>query len=246
MLLVVSAVHQYLIKKKLRNNCALLCFTGDVIEDHQAACLVAFGASAVYPYIAFELIRETFQNEDWVTKLHNYRFALEKGLLKIMAKMGISTVSSYHGSRLFHAVGVSKSLIEKYFPSVKTTLGGIDMDLLKLYLNERSKKAFYGDKTLEEVGRFRFRKGKEAHGFSPAVFKYIHNVSQQKENESLSDEPPVYVRDLLEVKKNNHVPLNQVESAEDVLKRFGLGAVSFGAISEEAHRHLACSNHSWN
>lgn len=239
MLLVVSAVHQYLIKKKLRNSCALLCFTGDVIEDHHVACLVAFGASAVYPYIAFELIRETFKDEDWVTKLHNYRFALEKGLLKIMAKMGISTVSSYHGSMLFHAVGVSKSFIEKYFPSVKTTLGGIDLNILKHDLNERSEKAFYGDKTLEEVGRFRFRKGKEAHGFSPSVFKYIHNISQQKGNETLLEEPPVYIRDLLELNKSNPVPLNQVESVEEVLKRFGLGAISFGAISEEAHRHLA-------
>ncbi|MEW6702483.1 MAG: glutamate synthase large subunit, partial [Bacteroidota bacterium] len=239
MLLIVSAVHQYLIKKKLRNNCALLCFTGDVVEDHHVACLVAFGASAVYPYMAYELIRENFCNDDWIEKLSNYRNALEKGLLKIMAKMGISTVSSYHGSMLFHAIGISQSIIDEYFPSVKSALGGIDLCILKKSLVEKSKKAFGENLELEEIGRFRFRKGGEAHGFSPSVFKQIHNVSQNKNVDSSNEEPPVYVRDLLDIAKKKVKPINQVEPVEEILKRFGLGAVSFGAVSEETHRTLA-------
>lgn len=239
MLLVVSAVHQYLIKKKLRNNCALLSFTGDVIEDHHVACLVAFGASAVYPYMAYELIRENFKDEDWIGKLSNYRNALEKGLLKIMAKMGISTVSSYHGSMLFNAIGISHSLINEYFPSIKSALGGINLTILKKSLVEKSEKAFSENIELEEIGRFKFRKGGEAHGFSPTVFKKIHNVSQNQNKIINDEELPVYIRDFLEVVKRNQIPLEEVDSSEEILKRFGLGAVSFGAISEETHRTLA-------
>lgn len=239
MLLIVSAVHQYLIKKKLRNNCALLCFTGDVVEDHHVAGLVAFGASAVYPYMAYELIRENFSNEDWIGKLSNYRNALEKGLLKIMAKMGISTVSSYHGSMLFHAIGISQSLIDEYFPSIKSALGGIDLAALKKSLLDKSKKAFSGNLELVEVGRFRFRKDGEAHGFSPTTFKKIHNISQNKNIAVTDEEQPVYLRDFLEVKKLKSIQIEEVECAEQILKRFGLGAISFGAISEETHRTLA-------
>jgi len=239
MLLVVSAVHQYLINKKLRNNCALLSFTGDVVEDHHVACLVAFGASAVYPYMAYELIRENFKDEDWIVKLSNYRKALEKGLLKIMAKMGVSTVSSYHGSMLFNAIGISQQLINEYFPSIKSALGGIDLNILKKTLVEKSKKAFSENIELEEVGRFRFRKGGEAHGFSPTVFKRIHNISHNKNLVDANDDQNVYLRDFWEVIRENQIPLEKVFPLEEILKRFGLGAVSFGAVSEETHRTLA-------
>jgi glutamate synthase domain-containing protein 2/glutamate synthase domain-containing protein 1/glutamate synthase domain-containing protein 3 len=239
MLLVVSAIHQDLIKKKLRNKTALLCFTGDVVEDHHIASLVAFGASAVYPYIAYELIREIFADADWVSKMGNYRSALEKGLLKIMAKMGISTVSSYHGSMLFHAIGISQDLIDEYFPSVKNILGGADLDLLKKSLLERNGKAFNQKIEIEEIGRFRFRKEGEAHGFTPAVFKQIQNISQSKNNISENKNRVVYLRDLFDIIKSNPVPIEKVEPAQNILNRIGLGAISFGAVSEEVHRTLA-------
>lgn len=239
MLLVVSAVHQFLIKEKLRNQIALLCFAGDVIEDHHIACLVAFGASAVYPYMAYELIRENFANDNWVEKMNNYRTALEKGLLKIMSKMGISTLSSYHGSMLFNAIGISEQMINEYFPTIKSTLGGLNTKILQELLSERSNKAFAQEYSLEEIGRFRFRKGGEAHGFSPTTFKQIHNVSQKKELVTNPEENPVYVRDLLEMKKKETVALDSVEPVENIVKKFGLGAISFGAISEETHRTLA-------
>ena len=239
MLLIVSAVHQYLIKEKLRNQCALLCFTGDAIEDHHIACLVGFGASAVYPYMAYELIRENFAGEAWVEMMHNYRTALEKGLLKIMSKMGISTLSSYHGSMLFNAIGISDQMINEYFPTIKSTLGGLNIKILQTLLTERSKKAFEQKISIEEIGRFRFRKGGEAHGFSPTVFKQIHNVSQKKELVTKAEENLVYVRDLLEMKKKEAIALDAIEPAENIVKRFGLGAISFGAISEETHRTLA-------
>lgn len=239
MLLVVSAVHQYLITKKLRNSCALLCFTGDAVEDHDVACLVAFGASAVYPYMAYELIREHFKDDDWITKLSNYRTSLEKGLLKIMAKMGISTVSSYHGSMLFNAIGISGEVINKYFPSIKSNLEGLNLSILKTLLVQKSEKAFKEKSNLEEIGRFRFRKEGEAHGFSPIAFKRIHNISQNKNLIYQEDENPIYIRDLLDIRKNKNISLDKIESSEKIYKRFGLGAVSFGAVSEESHRTLA-------
>jgi glutamate synthase (NADPH/NADH) large chain len=239
MLLIVSAVHQHLINKKLRNSCALLSFTGDVIEDHHVACLVAFGASAVYPYMAYELIRENFKDEDWINRLSNYRNSLEKGLLKIMAKMGVSTVSSYHGSMLFNAIGISQKLINEYFPSIKSALGGIDLTILKNALIERSKKAFGDKEELEDVGRFRFRKDGEAHGFSPIAFKRIHNISQNKNLVYKEEDLPVYIRDFIDVKKDSKISIEKVSPVEEIYKRFGLGAISFGAISEETHRALA-------
>ena len=239
MLLAVSAVHHHLIEKKLRNNCALLIITGDTIEDHHIAALVAFGASGVYPYMGYELVRELFEGEDYIKKLSNYRAALEKGFLKIMAKMGVSTISSYHGSMLFNAIGISKEMIEDYFPSIKSALGGITVAHLKEILIEKSKKAFETEYTVEETGRFRFRKDGEYHGFSPMIFKGIHNISNQIEQSDLKNENPVYIRDFLDVIKNNSISIEQVAPVEDIYKRLGLGAVSFGAISEETHRALA-------
>jgi glutamate synthase domain-containing protein 2/glutamate synthase domain-containing protein 1/glutamate synthase domain-containing protein 3 len=243
MLLAVSAVHQHLIEKKIRNKVALLCFTGDVIEDHHVACLIGFGASAVYPYMAYELIREHYNDADWIAKLSNYRLALEKGLLKIMAKMGISTASSYHGSMLYHGIGISPSLIEKYFPSVKSVLGGIDLDSLKEIQNKRREKAFNQDQKFEEYGRFRYRKNGEQHGFPPTVFKNIQNIASGKNSaKNIEDDKPVYIRDLLDIVRDSenlidHIDL--IETEDEILRRLGLGAMSFGAVSEEVHRTLA-------
>ena len=240
MLLVVSALHQFLIENKVRNKCSLLCFTGDVVEDHHAACLIGFGASAVYPYISYELIRENFDKEDWIEKLSNYRYGLEKGLLKIMAKMGISTISSYHGSMLFHSLGLSKEVTDKYFPSVQNYLGGINLNNVKEVLIERNRKAFSSEiYELEEIGKFRFRKDQELHGFAPDIFKNIQKVASLKEKLIDKNEKPIFIRDLFELKKNTKINLEQVENQTEIVKRFGLGAISFGAISEETHRALA-------
>jgi glutamate synthase domain-containing protein 2/glutamate synthase domain-containing protein 1/glutamate synthase domain-containing protein 3 len=243
MLLAVSAVHQHLVEKRIRNKAALLCFTGDVIEDHHVACLISFGASAVYPYMAYELIREHYNEDDWVTKLSNYRYALEKGLLKIMDKMGISTVSSYHGSMLHHGIGISQSLIENYFPSVKSVFGGLDLETLKDIQNKRREKAFILDQELEEYGRFRYRKNGEQHGFSPTIFKNIQNIALGNSNtKNTGNDKPVYIRDLLDIvgdSENQIDHIDQIEPDEEILKRFGLGAMSFGAVSEEVHRTLA-------
>ncbi len=240
MLMVVSMIHQHLIRKRVRNNCALISLTGDAIEDHHIACLVGFGASAVYPFMAYELIREHFHNDNWEAKLSSYRTALEKGLLKIMGKMGISTLSSYHGSMLFNTIGLSKEFAREYFPSVKSVLGGLNTEMLQKQLIQKCERAFSGAESLDEVGRFKYKKNSELHGFAPTIFKRIRSISQgEKVQAEIPENGVVYIRDILGFKSDTPIDVSQVESGKDIIKRFGLGAVSFGAISEETHRMLA-------
>ncbi len=241
MALNVSAVHHHLIRRKIRSKVSLLCLSGDIVEDHHVACLIALGASAVYPYMAYELIREELADDDWASMMSNYQYSLEKGLLKIMAKSGISTHTSYHGSMLLHGFGLSQKLLNDYFPSIECSTGGITLDQINDELLKRHSRAFLSDSPqLKESGRFRYRRNGEKHGYEPKIFKLIHESStnEYKSAESLPSSP-VYLRDLLSIKKGDPVPLEQVEDASLILRRFGSGGISFGAISEEAHRTLA-------
>ncbi len=241
MLLVVSTVHQFLIEEKLRSKVSLICCTGDVIEDHHIACLIGFGASAVYPYLAYDLIREHFYKENWNEYLNNYRSALEKGLLKIMAKMGISTISSYHGSMLFHGIGLSQKLLDTYFPSIKCLTGGLSLTQIQTQLRHKFEKSqkWNGDK-LPEIGKFRFRKSGEVHGFSPTKFKTIQKLANGDPVEKHKLESPIFPRDLFAIRQSkNKSPMEQIEPVENILKRFGISAMSFGAISDATHRALA-------
>lgn len=240
--LVVSAVHHFLVEKKLRSRVSLICLSGYVVEDHHVAVLIGLGASAVYPYMAYELIREHFiDDKNWPEKMGNYRYALEKGLLKIMAKMGISTISSYHGSMLFHALGLSRNFLKKYFPSITSDISGIGLEHI---LNGQKHKhdAAFGNHEPEfvEHGFFRFRKGGELHGYSPDEFKAIQFVANKKEKKSIESTSPIYLRDLFQYKsKRDSIAVDRTESLEKILKRFGSGAISLGAISETVHRELA-------
>ncbi len=240
--LVVSSLHHYLVEKKMRSKVSIICITGDACEDHHLAVLIALGASAVYPYMAYELIREYFDEDDWSIKMHNYRYALEKGLLKIMSKMGISTISSYCGSMLLHSIGLGPKISKKIFPSIPSNLGGIEIDYIKDLLAKRHEIAYnQGDKgLLSEKGMFRYRKNGELHGYDPKTFRNIQNVASSKKLIKNINQDVVYIRDFLEVRaKRSAIDKNLVESTDSILKRFGSGGISFGAISAESHRELA-------
>ena len=241
MLLVISTVHQYLIEKKLRSKVSLICITGDVVEDHHVACLIGFGASAVFPYLAYDLIRESFTDEDWISKLNNYSDGLEKGLLKIMAKMGISTLSSYHGSMLFHGIGLSQKLLDTYFPSITCHTGGLSLKDIQTSLRDRYTAAQDSDENkLPEMGRFRFRKHGEMHSYSPTKFKTIQKLAKGEPVVKQKVDVPLHPRDLFAIKQSkNKSPMDQIEPVENILHRFGISAMSFGAISDETHRALA-------
>ena len=240
--LVVSSVHHYLVEKKLRSKVSIICITGDVVEDHHIAVLIALGASAVYPYMAYELIREHFRGSDWPEKMSNYRYALEKGLLKIMSKMGISTISSYHGSMLMHSLCLGPKISKTYFPSIPSQLGGIELEHVHDSLLQRYHSAFEkGKDVLVEKGLYRFRKHGEQHGFFPAIFKKIQSEAAGKQPEkSSAANNPVYIRDFLTItSKRIPIDIEMVEPTGSLLKRFGSGGISFGAISEVSHRELA-------
>jgi glutamate synthase domain-containing protein 2/glutamate synthase domain-containing protein 1/glutamate synthase domain-containing protein 3 len=241
MALVVSALHHHLIEKRIRSKVSIICLAGDLVEDHHVACLVTLGATAVYPYMAYEIIKEHFADEDWPKRISRYRYALEKGLLKIMTKSGISTCSSYHGSMLLHALGLAQQLLGEYFPSISCSTGGMGLAHILADLRTRHASAYSSaHPRVTDSGRFRYRKGGEPHGFAPAVFQVIQAAGRSDSPAALVNGPsPVYLRDLLSTRKGRKVDVSEVEDTARILTRFGAGAVSFGAISEEAHRALA-------
>lgn len=240
-LLAVSAIHQHLIKEKIRSSTSIICITGELVEDHHAACLIGFGASAVYPYMAYELIREHFRNDNWIDALANYRRGLEKGLLKIMGKMGISTLSSYHGSMNFHGIGLGYSFRKEFFPDIKCSTGGTDLRDIKVSILSRLNQIKQAERvSLPTIGKFKYKKSGEFRGYSPADFKDIQTKSQNRHTAIAKGQNPIYIRDLLTIKKGRGSTIdNPVESIEKITSRFGISAMSFGALSEEAHRALA-------
>jgi glutamate synthase domain-containing protein 2/glutamate synthase domain-containing protein 3 len=245
MVLAVSAVHHHLIGQRSRSAVSLVCLAGDVVSDHHVACLIAVGASAVYPYLAYELIREhEADSEDWPASIARYQAALERGLLKIMAKMGISTLNSYHGSMNVHALGLSGDLLTRYFPSIGGRLGGIGLEQIRQAALGRSDRAFGGSEpTLEDLGHYRFRKRGEVHGFSPDTVRRIQGRAVPQTARPSEEAPIVYVRDLLSFAERDPVPVEEVEPAERILRRFGGGSISFGAVSDETHRTMARGFH---
>jgi glutamate synthase domain-containing protein 2/glutamate synthase domain-containing protein 1/glutamate synthase domain-containing protein 3 len=239
MLLVTSAVHNYLIEKQIRSNTSIICLTGDVIEDHHIACLTGFGASAVYPYMAYELIRENFNDDKWVEALGNYRRGLEKGLLKIMAKIGISTFSSYHGSMLYHGLGLGPKFRKKYFPNIICDIGNLNLKKIKLDILNRIEKLNLQNNSLKLSGRFKYRKSGEKHGYSPNEFLRIQGISKGKPLSDDKNGTPIYLRDLLDFKTvKKPLLIEQIDENKKIIQRFNIGAMSFGALSEEAHRTL--------
>jgi glutamate synthase (NADPH/NADH) large chain/glutamate synthase (ferredoxin) len=245
MVLVVSAVHHHLIEQRSRSAVSLVCLAGDVVSDHHVACLVAVGASAVYPYLAYELIREACADQaDWPEAMGRYRAALERGLLKIMAKMGISTLNSYHGSMNLHALGLSAPLLSRYFPSIVGRLGGIGVEEIRRVARERSERAFGGgEPALRDLGQFRYRRNGEAHGFSPDSVRRIQARAEGGAPRPFDGAATVHLRDLLAFDEREAVPLDEVEAVEGILRRFGSGSISFGAVGDEAHRALARGFH---
>jgi len=239
MALVTSAVHHSLVKHKIRSDVSLICFAGDVFEDHHISVLTTLGASAVYPYMAYELIRESLDEADWVTGMSNYRFALEKGLLKSMAKMGISTFSSYQGSMLLHTIGLDGDFLKDWIPSLKPNIGGDGIAVIQDRVVQRHAASFHAaDPAMVDMGLFRVKRDGELHGYSPAIAKQIRNRATHKPEKPKKPRGPVYLRDLMEFKTGAVNLGANVESGDQITSRFGVAAMSFGALSDESHRVL--------
>jgi len=253
MLLAVSAVHHRLIQTGLRMQVSLICDTGCVREDHQLACLLAFGATVVHPWLAFEGALEVAEKDPRGSDLTpaaavaGVRQGLEAGLLKIMSKLGVCPVSSYHGGQLFQILGLDERLVERWFPGTVSHLGGIDLAGIAADQLAFHRRAFRGEAELDDLGVYRFRKKGEYHAFNPRVFKALHKAVR-KEDETAWEEyaravdtrPPCTVRDALRWRRAERpVPLDQVEPEEEIVRRFTTGAMSHGALSRETHEAIA-------
>ncbi|MGQ0550849.1 MAG: glutamate synthase large subunit, partial [Armatimonadota bacterium] len=240
MLLAVSAVHHALIRRGLRYRTGLVAETGEARDIHSIACLVGYGASAVHAYLALQtIVAEAADAHDAQQRIEAWRQAVEDGLLKIMSKMGISTLSAYQGAQVFEAVGLSAALVEEHFTGTPAHLGGADIDEIARMVLQRHAQAWQATGPLEEAGLVRFRRNGEYHAYNPYVVKALRSADHRKLADLVDARPATEVRDLLEFVPGQPVPLEEVEPAATIVTRFVTSAMSHGALSREAHETLA-------
>jgi glutamate synthase (NADPH/NADH) large chain len=259
-LLAVAAVHHHLVRERSRTQVGLVVESGDAREVHHMAMLCGFGAAAINPYMAFESIEDMIDRGviqlDREKALNNYIKAAGKGVLKVMSKMGISTLASYTGAQLFQAVGISQRLLGEYFTGLYCATGGIDLDDIAADVAARHALAYldrpdeWAHRELEVGGEYQWRREGEYHLFNPdTVFKLQHSTRTGqyevfKEYTKLVDDQSEQIaslRGLLKFKDGvrTPVPIDEVEPAGEIVKRFSTGAMSYGSISAEAHETLA-------
>ncbi len=256
MLIATAAVHHYLLKEGLRTKAAIVCDTAEPREDHHFACLIGYGAALIHPYLALATARATATNskEDISSEqaVKNYKKAVEKGLLKIMSKMGISTVSSYRAAQIFESVGLSQEVVNKYFLGTPNAIGGITLEGIAKDVLAFHADAFGQDPKLKDLGIYRFRKAGEYHAFNPQVFKSLHKAVRTESFEvfkeyikAVDERPASNLRDLLDyARAKTPIPLEEVEPIEEIVKRFTTQAMSHGSVSRETHETIAIAMNS--
>ncbi|MGN0514728.1 MAG: glutamate synthase large subunit [Lachnospiraceae bacterium] len=256
-LLAVSAVRQYLVKTKKSTSIALILESGEPREVHHFATLLGYGASAINPYLAQESIKELIElnmlDKDYYAAVNDYNNAVIHGIVKIASKMGISTIQSYQGSKIFEAIGINSDVIEKYFTDTVSRIEGISLkdiedDVEALHTRAFDPLGLTTDDTLDSAGSHKFRSGKEEHLYNPQTIHLLQlatrtgNYETFKEYTKLIDKETeaMNIRGLMDFKyPKKGVPIEEVESVESIVKRFKTGAMSYGSISQEAHETLA-------
>ncbi len=248
-LLAVSAVHHYLISVGKRVQTALIVESGEIRETMHAALLLGYGASALCPYMTFaildDLVKQHKIQEDYETAEKNYIKAVKKGLFKIMAKMGISTIRSYRGAKIFESIGLSESLLKTYFGTEVSTIGGIGLEKIAKDAMAMHEAAYRTTEFLPNLGQFHWRKDGIMHAWNPETIATLQlatrtgNYEKFKEFSKLVDakESPIFIRDFMGWKKHP-INIDEVESVESIVKHFVTGAMSFGALSKEAHEAI--------
>ena len=260
-LLLCSAVHHHLVRRKTRTQVGLIIEAGDVREVHHAALLVGYGAAAINPYLAMESV-EDLVYRGVITQVtpekavRNLVKALGKGLLKVMSKMGVSTVASYKGAQIFEAIGLSQELVDRYFTGTTSRLGGVGLDVLHAEVLARHDRAYPpsgispAHRRLEVGGEYQWRREGEPHLFDPeTVFRLQHATKSKRFDvfrqytDRVDDQSRrlMTLRGLFDLREGvrEPVPLDEVEPVADIVRRFSTGAMSYGSISQEAHETLA-------
>jgi glutamate synthase (NADPH) large chain len=261
-LLAVSALQQHLVRTRKRTALAMIVESADPRDVHHFACLLGFGACAVNPYLAQETIRQLIDNKmldkDYYAAVDDYNHAVLHGIVKIASKMGISTIQSYQGSKIFEAIGISKKVIDKYFTGTVSRISGITLKEMEKQQDELHSMAFDPlglnvDLTMDSAGSHKMRSGKEEHLYNPKTIHLLqqstrtgnYEMFKEYSKEVTTEQERVNLRGLLEMKyPDNGVSLDEVESVEHIVKRFKTGAMSYGSISQEAHETMAIAmNH---
>jgi glutamate synthase (NADPH/NADH) large chain len=253
-LLATGAVHHYLVSRALRNQIGIIVETAEAREVHHFALLFGFGADCINPYLAFEAVKYVAIEEklkaDPKQAVKHYTKAVEKGILKILSKMGISTLQSYRGAQIFEALGLSGEIIDNYFSGTASRIGGANLETLAQETSLRHKDAFYGLETsyLETGGFYQWKRDGEFHLWNPETIAFLqdatrnNNPKKYRQFAQLINEQsvnPATLRGLLKFKQSKAVPIEEVESVESIVKRFATGAMSFGSISRATHETIA-------
>ncbi|MFC4870204.1 glutamate synthase large subunit [Negadavirga shengliensis] len=254
-LLAVGAVHHHLVNRKIRTKAGIVVEAGDIRETHHFATVIGYGASAINPYLALESLLNLNEQEMLTKKIpqkklfENYKEAIGKGLLKVLSKMGISTLQSYQGAQIFEAIGLGPEVIERCFKGTISRISGVSFDELAEEVLVRHHAAYETESPLLETGGvYQWKRRGEKHLFNPETIHLLQKSTRlgdyqlykkfaSKINEQTRD--ALTLRGLLEFKKRISIPLEEVEPAESIMKRFATGAMSFGSISHEAHTTLA-------
>lgn len=263
-LLAVSAVHHHLIREKTRTQCGLILESGEPREVHHFCCLHGYGCGAINPYLAFETLEDMGQkgylkNAKGGNLTHdvaekNYIKSIAKGVLKVLSKMGISTLQSYHGAQIFEAIGLDPKMVDEYFTYTAARLGGIGLDVIAEEVHQRHLRGYPHvhvpeDLDLEPGGQYQWRRRGEFHAINPEVVAKLQHAVRSNNQKTYdqfaalankNEENIQSIRGLLDFKwAANPIPLSEVEPASEIVKRFATGAMSLGSISREAHETMA-------
>tara|TARA_Y100001970_G_scaffold131993_1_gene162809 strand:- start:1858 stop:6387 length:4530 start_codon:yes stop_codon:yes gene_type:complete len=252
MILAIAAVHHHLIAMNLRMNVSLVAEAGDARDVHHFSALIGFGASAVNPYLVFRILddlvnNDSFEDIDLASVLRNYNQAVDTGILKIMSKMGISTVAAYHGGQIFEIIGLANEVTDKILSGTShSNIDGISFDDIASDIAYKASSAFLEDAKINAGGWYKFRRDGDYHAYNPQVWRALQRAAQNgyDEYKEFTDlayaRPPTKLRDLLAFHSDREpIDIKEVEPTSDIVRRFQTGAMSLGALSPEAHEDLA-------
>ncbi|HEV8186694.1 MAG TPA: glutamate synthase large subunit [Pyrinomonadaceae bacterium] len=240
-LLAVGAVHHHLIREGTRTQVGLIVESGEPREVHHFALLLGYGAAAINPYLVFEILHDEH------SALHNYVHAINKGIIKVISKMGISTTQGYCGAQIFEAIGLDQNTVDKYFTWTPSRIGGANLDVIAEEVRRRHAAAFIDQPTLESGGHYQYRKDGEPHLFNPFTVHKLQAACRtgsyatfKEYSELVNNKSLCTLRGLMKFRPTRlPVSIDEVEPAEAIVKRFKTGAMSYGSISKEAHESIA-------
>ncbi len=253
-LLATGAVHHHLVRTGLRCDCNIIVDTATARDPHHFACLIGYGATAVYPYLVYECLHDMTRSGELISRAHSprqlgrsYRRGIRKGLFKIMSKMGIATIASYRGAQLFEIVGLDDSVVERCFPGTTSRIRGSDFRDLENDQKILADRAWRKSEVLDQGGLLKFVHGGEYHAYNPDVVTTLQQAVRSGDYDVyrqyaalVNDRPAAMLRDLLKLRADlSPVALDEVEPEEDILPRFDSAGMSLGALSPEAHEALA-------